>query len=268
MSTSLVKSYPFVKWVGGKRAILPSLIKRRPESYGVYHEVFVGGGALFFELQPERAVLSDVNVRLMTTYEAIRDRVEEVIELLKVHRSRHSRAYYAEMRDVFNGGIEDSAELGALFVYLNKMCFNGLYRENKKGRFNASVGDKSAENVLDESGLRAASFVLRGAELKCCDFVETEICCGDFYYLDPPYHGTFNEYSALRFSDEDHERLARMCHEIDEAGGFFLLSNSDTEFVRELYSRYVIDEVMAPRRLSTSVWSAGHARELLIRNYA
>lgn len=261
-----ITARPFLKWVGGKRSILPELLKRLPAEYDAYHEPFMGGGALYFAIQPKEAYLSDVNFHLVLTFKAVRDDVDGLIRQLKVHERLHNKEYYLKARQkLFKE--KDTTKLAALFIYLNKTCFNGLYRVNKSGGFNVPMGDYKEPNILDEENLRNASKVLAGAEIKQHGFEHTKIYKGDFYYLDPPYHETYSGYDGSGFGDEHHRKLAEFCRQIDQKGGWFMLSNSDTPFVRELYKGYTIEQVEASRNVSCKAHQRGKENELIIRNY-
>lgn len=258
---------PFLKWVGGKRSILDELLKRMPDEYETYNEPFLGGGALYFSVQPKEAYLSDINFHLILTFRAVRDDLDNLIRALKVHASRHSPEYYSRARTrLFKE--KDTTKLAALFIYINKTCFNGLYRVNKSGEFNVPIGDYKNPPILDEENLRAASKVLQGANIEQKPFTQINPHKGDFFYLDPPYHETYEGYSAHGFGDAEHTALAAFCRKVDEKGGFFMLSNSDTPFVRKLYNGYTIETVSASRSVSCKANQRGKENELLIRNYA
>jgi DNA adenine methylase len=161
----------------------------------------------------------------------------------------------------------DSTKVASLFIYLNKTCFNGLYRVNRSGSFNVPMGDYATPPILDEANLRAASRCLQGAEIVQREFAQIKLVTDGFYYLDPPYHETYNGYSGKGFGEKEHVELADTCREIDEAGGHFMLSNSDTSLVRRLYKGYNIEEISASRSVSCKAHQRGKTNELLIRNY-
>jgi DNA adenine methylase len=264
--TRTIVARPFLKWVGGKRSILPELLKRMPAEYEAYHEPFLGGGALYFAVQPQEAYLSDVNFHLILTFKAVRDNVEEVIKQLKYHERLHNKEYYLKARlKLFKE--KDNVKLAALFIYLNKTCFNGLYRVNKGGGFNVPMGDYTNPNILDEENLRNASQVLKSADIQQFGFEHMKIHKNDFYYLDPPYHETYSGYDGSGFGDLEHTKLAEFCRKIDQKGGYFMVSNSDTEFVRKLYKGYNIEVVSASRMVSCKAHQRGKENELIIRNY-
>lgn len=264
--TTTFTARPFLKWVGGKRSILPELLKRVPAEYDGYHEPFLGGGALYFALKPSEAYLSDINFHLILTYRAVRDDLDGVIRQLKIHARLHNKEYYNKARTkLFKE--KDTTKLAALFIYLNKTCFNGLYRVNKSGGFNVPMGDYKEPSILDEENLKNCSRILQEADIDQQSFMHAKIVKGDFYYIDPPYHETYDGYNGGGFGDDEHKKLAEFCKKIDQKGGFFMLSNSDTPFVRELYKGYTIEVVSASRMVSCKGNQRGKTDELLIRNY-
>lgn len=264
--TRIISARPFLKWVGGKRSILPELLKRMPAEFDAYHEPFMGGGALFFAVKPEEAYLSDVNFHLVLTFKAVRDDVENVIKQLKMHTRLHDKEYYRKAR-LKLAKEKDTTKLASLFIYINKTCFNGLYRVNKAGGFNVPMGDYKNPPILDEENLRNCSKVLKEVTIEQHGFDHTKIYKNDFYYLDPPYHETYSQYDGSGFGDIEHQKLADFCKKIDQKGGFFMLSNSDTPFVRELYKGYNIETVSASRMVSCKAHQRGKENELIIRNY-
>jgi DNA adenine methylase len=258
---------PFVKWVGGKRSIIQELIARVPKEYNAYHEPFLGGGALFFALNPEKAYLSDINFYLAITYRAVKEDVDRLILNLKIHKKNHCLEYYQKARIRLNKE-QDPVKVAALFIYINKTCYNGLYRVNKSGFFNVPMGKYIDPAILDEDNLRACSLFLKNTEVMQHTFAHIKPTKGDFYYLDPPYHETFSGYDGSGFGDEEHTKLAQFCRDIDAKGGYFMLSNSDTPFVRELYKGYNIETVSASRFISCKANDRNKQNELIIRNYA
>jgi DNA adenine methylase len=264
--TQSIGARPFLKWVGGKRSILDELQKRLPARYNIYHEPFIGGGALFFAVQPQKASLSDINFHLMLTYIAVRDDVNGLIAALKVHQSRHDKEYFARARERLSKE-QDTTRVASLLIYLNKTCFNGLYRVNKAGEFNVPMGSYEDPNLFEEDVLRNDSAALKGVQLQQGHFSQMEIAREDFFYLDPPYHKLYDGYNGSGFGDDEHKKLAALCKEIHESGAFFMLSNSDTPFVRELYKGFQIDTVSASRSVSCKAHQRGKENELIIRNY-
>lgn len=260
------KAKPFLKWVGGKRSILPTLLKTLPKNYSTYNEIFLGGGALFFALQPKTAYLADTNPHLITSYLAVRDHLDKVLETLTTLKDNHSRAQYLEVRECITYE-KDPAITGAYFIYLNKTCFNGLWRVNKAGKFNVPMGAYKNPNILDIPVLQAASKALQNAEIRNVGFYGTKPKRDAFYYLDPPYHKTFSKYAAHEFNEDNHKDLLRLCQEIDKVGAHFLLSNSSTEFTRELYKDFIVEDVLAGRFVSSKGSQRKKEIEILVRNY-
>jgi len=257
---------PFVKWVGGKRSIINELLLRIPKIYTSYHEVFLGGGALFFSLKPKNAYLSDINLHLIITYCAIRDNLDSVIKNLKIHKNNHSLDYYRNAR-IDIGKEQEQAKIAALFIYLNKTCYNGLYRVNKSGFFNVPMGKYKNPAIVDEYNLKACSKLLQDADIHQQNFTQLTPKKGQLYYLDPPYHETYSGYDGSGFGDNMHEKLATFCNHIDRAGGYFMISNSNTAFVQELYKDYNIETVSASRFISCKGNGRTKQNELIIRNY-
>lgn len=261
-----LSAHPFLKWVGGKRSILPELLKRMPSNYHSYYEPFLGGGALYFAVQPEYAYLSDANFHLIITFKAVRNDIEGLIRSLKIHASRHSKEYYLNARKrLFKE--KDPAKIASLFIYLNKTCYNGLYRVNKAGQFNVPIGDYKDPAILDEENLRNVSKLLQSADIYQQDFSQVPIIKNAFYYIDPPYHKTYDQYNDNGFGEKEHTELARFCREIDKKGGYFMVSNSDTSFVRNAYKGYNVEKVSASRFVSCKAHQRGKTDELIIRNY-
>lgn len=264
----MITAKPFIKYAGGKTSILPELIKRVPASYNTYHEAFVGGGALFFA-QQRWAIISDINYPLIITYQSLQYYLEEVIHELEYHARQHEEDpdHYYNVRYCFNTGYHCPWQVAGAFIYLNKTCYNGLYRVNKKGEFNVPKGKQKNVTICDIETLTAASVALQGITIKCCDFRTIEKRKGDFYYLDPPYYNAYAKYDSSSFTADDHMDLRNVCGEIDLAGGYFMLSNSDTEFIRNLYFGYNIETVLAKRSVSRDKTQRGKVNELIIRNY-
>lgn len=242
---------PFLRWAGSKRRLLPKILPRLPTKYDRYVEPFLGGGSLFFALRPEKAVLSDLNRDLIRAYRAVRDDVEQVIEALRTFK--YSKAEYYRARDDLVPA--DRWERAARFIFLNKTCWNGLYRENLKGHFNVPFGKTGGKNFLNADELRAASGALRGAKLFCQDFKETlsTIRRNDFVYLDPPYvtshtSNGFIEYNSRLFKWEDQVLLANECVRITKIGAKFLMTNGAHESVDALYHVFARRHI---RRAST-----------------
>ena len=268
----VIGSKPFLKWVGGKRNLLPILLERIPKQYGTYHESFLGGGALFFALQPQRAILSDINSWLILAYYGVKCWPELVLNRLQLHQANHSKEYFYELRDhlytMFDYWHDISpANFAADFIYINKTCFNGLFRVNKSGKFNVPMGKYKNPNIVNTDVLLNASKALENTELKTISFTEIKITPNDFYYFDPPYYKTFNQYHNSGFNEKSHVLLAEVCALINMDKGYFMTSNSDTPFIRELYKHFRIEEVSASRNVSCKGNTRGKTTELLIRNY-
>lgn len=265
-SLSEATARPFLKWAGGKRSILQELTDRMPKEYNDYYEPFLGGAALFFSTKPHKAYLSDVNFHLILTFRAVRDDVERLIYNLKIHASKHDNEYYTKARQRLSKE-KDPTKLGSLLIYLNKTCYNGLYRVNKSGEFNVPIGSYASPGILDEDNLRLASKALQNVEIMQHVFSQVKITPQSFYYLDPPYHKTYDGYDSSRFGDKNHEELAAFCNKLHKEGCFFMVSNSDNDFVRNLYQGFIIEQVKASRFLSCKGEQRGKETELIIRNY-
>ncbi|MEM1414622.1 MAG: DNA adenine methylase [Myxococcota bacterium] len=275
---------PFVKWAGGKGRLLPQLVPLLPPGVHLMRHVepFVGGGAFFFAQKPERALLADVNPALIRTYAAIRDEVEAVVAALDVlateHRAgdtEHAKACFYRNRERYNAPASRSdAEHAALFVYLNKTCFNGLHRVNRRGAFNVPFGRYANPKIVNPDALRAASVALARAELSTQPFEALVATArpGDFVYFDPPYEpvsetARFTAYARNGFDRDDQTRLRDVFAELDRRGCKLMLSNSDVPFVRDLYERWRIDTVAAARAINCDARGRGKVREVVVRNY-
>ncbi len=264
------KVSPFVKWVGGKREILPALLPHMPSSFGRYYEPFVGGGALFFHFAPRRAVLGDSNKRLIRAYRGVKNDVERVIELLIGYP--YTKTFYLELRarDVDAG---TDAEVAAWLIYLNKTGYNGLYRVNSRDIFNVPFGNHQKPNVCDEPTLRACARALAGTTLKHADFeaVTSSAGEGDLVYFDPPYvprsvSSYFTSYTSSGFGPADQERLRDVALRLKRRGVHVRLSNSATELVERLYARdFDLLPVLARRRVNRDGQGRGEITEYLIK---
>lgn len=260
-----IPARPFLKWVGGKRLLLPELLKRMPWKYDTYHELFLGGGALCYAAKPKKAVLSDVNERLITTYAAVRDEVKSVIKYLTIHERMHSRDYFIRARTKLSTET-NPVKLGALFIYLNKTCFNGIYSVTRANDFNTSLGGEVGK-IVDSKNLLKCSLFLKKYDIQHRSFEETRVHKNAFYYLDPPYHLTMDRYTPDGFGSGGQKSLASFCHKIDEKGSLFMQSNSDTALIRDLYKKYRIETVTTSCTISAKVEGRGTRSELIIRNY-
>jgi len=262
---------PFVKWAGGKKQLLPELLARVPDKFGTYFEPFVGGGALFFALLPEKAVLADKNQELINAYLVVRDHVDELIESLKKHRNE--RQYYYRLRSL-NPETLPPVERASRFIFLNKTCYNGLWRVNSKGRFNVPFGKYKNPRICDEENLRAVSEVLKKKIILHTDFENAveNASAGDFIYFDPPYFplnetANFTRYTTEDFGVQEQKRLAEVFRKLDRQGCLLMLSNSDTDFIKELYSGYRINTVTAKRYINCKGSRRTGTTELIITNY-
>lgn len=269
------ETYPIVKWVGGKRQLMFELLKNMPKSCNRYFEPFIGGGALFFELQPENAYISDMNEELINLYSVVRDNVYELISDLNKHEV--SKEYFLEIRNLDRTDEYknlSNVQRASRFIYLNRTCFNGLYRVNSQGQFNVPYGNYKNPRIVDENNLLNCSELLKNTEIKCADFSEilTKVKRGDFVYFDPPYvplneTSSFTSYTKDGFDMDMQFKLREVCDELDSMGVMFMLSNSDTKFVNELYSNYEIKKVFASRAVNANAEGRGKITEVLVRNY-
>ncbi len=266
---------PVLKWAGGKRRLLPELIRRLPPDFDTYHEPFIGGGALFFALAGRgrigRARLSDANPSLIDVYQALRDDVDGVIAALQEHV--YDRDHYYRVRALRPSDLS-LPERAARVIYLNKTCYNGLYRENRKGEFNVPFGRYKNPTICDEPNLRAAARALRGVDVARRHFssVLDHARPGDFVYFDPPYHplsttANFTAYDRHGFGPDDQRQLRDVFAALAERGVRALLSNSDTPFVRELYDGFAIDQVFAARAVNSKGNGRGKVAEVVVGNF-
>ena len=261
---------PFVKWAGGKRTLIPEIAKYFPERVSTYWEPFVGGGAVFFTMADriDRAVLSDLNEELVLTYQVVKDRVDELIEALKAHERGHrNEKHYLQVRAQ---EPDTSIGIAARFIYLNKTCYNGLYRVNKAGKFNVPKGRYKNPDICNADKLRTASKVLAKATIQVGDFVRAvHPNANDFVYCDPPYHETFTGYQAGGFTPEDQERLRDAINGWINMGANVMLSNSDTSLIRRLYrgGKAILHETVAPRLINSQASKRGPVSELIITSY-
>lgn len=264
------RAVPYLKWAGGKRSMLRHLLPLIPASYGTYHEPFVGGGALFFALQPKKAVLSDVNRRLVRSYVAVRDDVGTVIELLKTYP--YEKEFFLRMRGAQIDEQSD-ADVAAWLTYLNRTCFNGLYRVNRDNVFNVPFGRYVNPTICDEQNLRACSAALQGVALAHASFerILERAVADDFVYFDPPYlpisaTSSFTGYSPDGFGLRDHERLRDAARELKARSVHVMISNSAAPAIRDLYAEgFEVSEVLASRAINANGEGRGKIPELIIR---
>ncbi len=270
---------PFLKWVGGKRQLIPEIKRLLPDNLvrSVYYEPFVGGGALLFELQPKRAVINDYNRELINVYQVVRDNPEELIADLQRHENTAEYFYSLRSLDrepVF--GTLTDIERASRIIYLNKTCYNGLYRVNSEGQFNSPFGKYKNPNIVNEPIIRAVSKYLNKVDIEIrnedYEQVLNDLPANAFVYFDPPYHpvsesSNFTGYVQGGWSEEDQIRLRNVCDALNARGIRFLLSNSAAGFIREIYAAYHIHIVRASRAINSVPTGRGQVDEFLIRNY-
>lgn len=274
-----VKLKPFLKWAGGKTQLLPELLRYVNKSkFDTYYEPFIGGGALFFEVLPKKAVISDSNADLINCYRMIKYKADELIEKLREYEFEHSETFYYKVREIdrhphysFLSDIEKTGRL----IYLNRTCFNGLFRVNSRGEFNVPFGKYKKPTIVNKDLLLAISEYLNANEIAILhhDFDTTlqSVEKGDFVYLDPPYtpisqSSSFVGYTMQGFSQTDEKRLISSIQRLDRIGCRFLLSNSDS-FLMHQPKGYNIDFVNATRRINCLGGERGNVREILISNF-
>ena len=276
----MLKGKPFVKWAGGKRQIIDKLKKYVPEEFGTYYEPFIGGGALLFDLAPKKAVINDINSELMNVYSVLCDeeKFKKMCRLLNTYEANHSEEFYYKIRekDKNRNTFDMLADYtrAARTIYLNKACFNGLYRVNSKNEFNVPFRKKVAVNTYEGNNLITVSMYLTMNDVKilCCDFEEAVKTAkkGDFIYFDPPYdsvNGSFNNYTDTGFGKDEQARLARVYRECADRGCYVMLSNHNTPLVNELYSDYNIHVIEAKRNINSNGSKRGKVEEVIITNY-
>ena len=276
----MIKGKPFVKWAGGKRQILDELKKHVPNEYNTYYEPFIGGGALLFELSPKKAVINDSNKELMNVYDVLCDdkKFKKMCNVLNSYEANHSEEFYYEIRNKDREKMQFNRladyTRAARTIYLNKACFNGLYRVNSKNEFNVPFGKKTKVNTYDGGNLITVSNYLTMNDVKILS-VDFEECVKsaknhDFVYFDPPYDSdtnTFNSYTEDGFGKEEQRRLARVFKELDERGVYVMLSNHNTTLVNELYEGYNIYVIEAKRNINSKGNKRGKVEELIITNF-
>lgn len=290
---------PFVKWAGGKGQLLTEIRKTYPKGLGKsitkYAEPFVGGGAVLFDVLSKYTVkevyISDINAELINTYKTIRDNCEALVSRLKILKDEYMNAeeqkeYYYSKREEFNnlkinGNEQTNLEKAALFIFLNKTCFNGLYRVNRKGGFNVPMGSYKNPAICDEDNLKNISKILQKVIIICGDYKESEkfIDENTFVYFDPPYRpltetASFNTYTEGGFSDRNQSELAEFVHKLTDKGAKVVVSNSDPKnvseednFFDELYAAFKINRIAATRMINSNASARGKISELLIANY-
>lgn len=272
MSHVRTSAKPFLKWAGGKRRLLTQYEPHWPRIDGTYREPFVGSGAVFFHLQPERSHLSDINPELVNAYQCVRDRLPELEAQLARHRDCHDRDYYYATRSLAPRDLSP-VQRAARLIYLNKTCFNGLYRENSRGEFNVPIGKYKKPSILQTDVLRAASTALQGVTIELAPFghIGDRAQAGDFIYFDPPYYplsttSSFTAYTRHAFGDAEHVQLHDLFVNLQRRGIRAAVSNSDCPRIRELYAEFNIVEIAAGRAINSRSDRRGEIKELLILN--
>ncbi|HEY9626650.1 MAG TPA: DNA adenine methylase [Coleofasciculaceae cyanobacterium] len=263
---------PFLKWAGGKAQLIQQYQSHFPQGYKTYYEPFLGGGAIFFHLSPTKAMLTDINPELVNVYRCVKDSVAAVIASLEVHHRSHNPDYYYEMRSTPG---TTPVEKAARFIYLNKTCFNGLYRENSKGEFNVPIGRYKSPRICNPDLLYAVSQALKHTEIRVASFdavLNYATDPQDFVYFDPPYHpisltSSFTGYSRYSFHAQDQIRLRDTFAELAQRGVQVMLSNSDCEFVRDLYQDFNIYTISASRAINSNAQKRGKITEVLVTSY-
>lgn len=273
MTTSLAR--PFLKWAGGKGQLLPQFHALFPRTFANYHEPFVGGGAVFFALAPrlagKKVFLSDNNDELMNAYRVVRDAVEPLITSLSKHRN--DETYYYQVRDYDPNTLTD-VERASRLIFLNRTCFNGLYRVNRRGKFNVPFGRYRNPLICDEVNLRACSEALTGVEIVLGTFTDVLLRAqaGDFVYFDPPYlplskTSSFTDYTKYPFGIQEHQQLAQTYTDLSAKGVKVMLSNSDVNAVWDLYKDFDIRRVTATRAINSKADGRGPITEVVVLNY-
>ena len=288
---------PFLKWAGGKTQLISEIEKNLPNSaIDTYVEPFVGSGAVLFWVlnefsQLEKAVINDINEDLINTYKTIQSTPKELISILEILQEEYhsldnlaeeKKEYYYQKRELFNKREQNQITHSALFIFLNRTCFNGLFRVNRKNEFNVPMGSYKKPTICDKSNLMAVSEALQKVELLCGDFEQTVnyVSSNTLFYFDPPYKplsetSSFNSYAKDEFNDDEQIRLKKFCDRLDTLGHNWILSNSDVKgknvednFFDDLYSNFIIKRVGAKRSINANPQKRGFLTELLITNQA
>ena len=276
---NLYKTTPFIKWAGGKKQLLEKLMDRMPENYNNYYEPFIGGGALMFGVQPVNATLSDINEQLVNAYNQIKANADELIALVHNFDSVEcNKEHYFDMRSKYNQKIIDHAldvECAAMLIWINKHCFNGLYRVNLKGLFNVPYNNKTAGASIVDENIKNIERLLNENNINIIhsDFEKTceNVKKGDFVYFDSPYvpespTASFTTYTKGGFNEKEHIRLAELYKTLDQKGAYLMLSNNNVEWVHELYHGFNIEEIDARRNVNRN-GKDRKGKEVIITNY-
>lgn len=276
----MIKGKPFVKWAGGKRQIVDKLLMYAPDEFNTYYEPFVGGGALLFELSPKKAVINDSNKELINVYNVLRneEKFKKMCSILNTYEKNNSEEFYYELRNKDRNKssfdrLSDYKRAGRT-IYLNKACFNGLYRVNSKNEFNVPFGKKTRINTYDIGNLITVSNYLTMNDIKILnvDFEDSvkDAQKGDFIYFDPPYDSEtsiFNSYTEDGFGKEEQRRLAKVYKELSNKGCYVMLSNNNTTLIKELYKDFNIHIIEAKRSINSNGKKRGKVEEVIITNY-
>jgi DNA adenine methylase len=275
----MLEILPLLKWVGGKRQILGELISLMPSTYNTYCEPFLGGGALFFALHPSKAIVNDINEELINFYEVVRDDHQALLDIISEYQAKDCEEFFYEIRaldrDVENFKKTSKVVKAARTFYLNRTCFNGLYRVNSKGFFNSPYGKPIYKFIIDTDRFVAMSTYLKEQDITLCsntyEYVLDKLKKGDFVYLDPPYDRvsttSFTSYSKYDFTQADQHRLRLACDKLNERGVKFMLSNAPTDFIVEEFKDYHQSFVSASRIVNSKVEGRGKVKEIIVRNY-
>ena len=275
------KAKPFLKWVGGKGQLLTQFQSLFPKKYNSYFEPFIGGGAVFFSINPQKAHINDINKTLVQTYTHIKNDVEKLIKsLAKLEKeflakdTEARKEFYYSIREKYNSLSHEDFKKSLYFLFFNKTAFNGVYRENSKGGFNVPMGSYKNPKIVDEENLREVSKMLSNTKITSGSFVDAvkNAKAGDFVYFDPPYHplsetSSFTSYSKDSFSKDDQIRLRDLFVELDKRGVYVMLSNSSAPFIQEIYSGYTQIPVYANRMINSKSDKRGKISEVVIINY-
>jgi DNA adenine methylase len=272
---------PYLKWAGGKRQLLPEIRKYIPTQISTYYEPFLGAGAVLFDLQPHKAVVNDYNTQLVLTYSVVREHIDELIDVLRTHQQNNNEEYYYQIRALDRNPAEfgkmSNVEKAARLIFLNKTCYNGLHRVNSQGLFNVPYGRYKKPIICEEPVLRAINRYFNNNEITICsgDFADVVqgAGSGSFVYFDPPYHSrdktNFTGYQANGFGEAQQLRLHDTYMELTARGIKCLLSNSDTEFIRQIFAHKELDiiTVQAKRAINSNSAGRGDVNEVLIKNW-
>ena len=279
-----LQAKPFIKWAGGKRGLIEQLFAKFPTDFNNYHEPFLGGGAVFFELysrgmlKDKKAYLSDINSELVNAYNTVKNNPDSLIAELEVYKKKHNKDFYYQTRVLDRtDGFKSLSNLGRAtrFIYLNKTCFNGLYRVNSKGYFNTPIGSYKNPNIADKEVILCASEALQNAVISNQSFDKTlsNSNPNDFVYLDPPYYpltktSSFTSYDKNTFLDEKQKQLFNIFKKLHQRNCIVMKSNSNTEFIKDMYKKYTIDFVQANRFINSKADGRKKIDEVLIRSLA